>query len=203
MAYIQIASDNFTRANGPLGANWTVQSGAWAIASNQATTATGATAIAYWAGAGVFTPNQYAIVTIGPSNSSFAAEYFGLALNDNGTTYYNCLVNSGGDYFIQKNGSNLAFALGPTLVVGDTIEMDSVGGVLTLFHNGVQFATYTDVSPLTSGVPGMAGDDAGQAVFYSNWVGGNIGGGGGGGTGSPPFGWMNMQHDFANKHGEA
>jgi hypothetical protein len=104
-------------------------------------------------GAGSFTPNQYAIVTIGPSVAVFAAAYLGCVLNDDGPNFYSIIVNSAGDYFIIKNGSNLAFAAAPILAVGDTLELDNVGGVITAYHNGTQFATVTDASPLTGGAP--------------------------------------------------
>jgi hypothetical protein len=153
-------------------------------------------------GAGSFANNQYSIVTIGPS-AIIAATYFGVVLNDNGTNFYTLVVYSFGDYFLEKNGTVLTFAAAPSLAIGDTIELDNVGGVLTGYHNGVQFVTYTDVTPLTGGTPGMAAENAGADAFYSNWVGGNITSSpsGGPGTGAPPFGWVNTQGDHYNKRG--
>jgi hypothetical protein len=206
MAHIQIASDNFTRANGAIGANWATSSGiGWNITSNQADSGTNNPGTVYWVGAGSFVSSQYSIVTLGVSDVNPLLTYYGCDLNDNGSSRYELRVNSTGSYFIVKQpGTNvLASGAAPTLVAGDTIEFDNVGGVLTAYHNGTQFGTATDVSPIITGVPGMFGGYSGQDAFYSNWSGGIFGSSGGGGTGSPPFGWMNMQHDFANKHGEA
>jgi len=174
MSKLIIASDNFTRANGAIGSNWSASLGtAWSITSNQADGGTNNPGYERWVGAGSFANNQYSIVTIGPS-AAVHYTYFGVVLNDNGTNFYTLIVYGFGDYFLEKNGATLIFAAAPLLAVGDTIELDNVGGVLTGYHNGVPFVTYTDATPLTGGTPGMACLFAGQDAFYSNWVGGNI-----------------------------
>ena len=181
------ASDNFNRANGPVGSswlNWNTTHTAPAIVSNQlAFTDAGSsddTGVVRNDTAGTWTNNQYSEVAapsaftgnaVGPSVrcQGTAAGYPNAALAQYtaiwlGTTGIGLFRTSNGNTFTQ-----LGSTFSTTVAAGDKLRLTAVGSTLTVSLNGTTIITQTDAS-ITGGVPGILGNGA---CACDNWVGGN------------------------------
>lgn len=156
--------DNFNRADGGLGANWTTPSFSWsptalAILSNQVKTGTGAS-WQYWnptefgrdcevtvtvaTRPGTDTKRFYIYLRTDVSGST--PEGYALAVQRNGTQ---CLV-----YFLKSTGgveTQLGSTASPTIVDGDTITFRVIGNRLEAFQNGALINSTTDSTFTKSG----------------------------------------------------
>jgi hypothetical protein len=195
-SYVNSAYDNATRANGAIGANWTVEQNGLNIASNQIQgTATG-TNSAFW-NAGAFATSQFAQATITALNGT--TDFPGVSVLASGTgsssTYYDCLENSTNIYMqrvVSATATNLTSAAS-TGAVGDLLRLEvAPGGALTCYKNGAVALTFTDTQ-ITSGSPGLS--MTGSVATVKNWSGGNL----------HPLGhldaeqdWTKTQHWLAN-----
>jgi len=175
-----VASDNFNRANGGLGPNWTSQSdGGLAIASQAvAGTAAGAVSGDVWS-AGTFTGNQYSQVTvtstqltggqwIGPSvraqNGGLSA-YVGIYFWNNGSPELLLFKRSGSDAWTQLGSS---YNSGP-LAAGARLEVMAAGSKVSFLLNGITRISATNTS-LSGGAPGIMSYGTGRV---DNWSGGD------------------------------
>lgn len=178
------ATDNFNRADGALGANWTTVPGKSAIAISGNTAAASAVdpsmCAAYW-NADTFSADQYAQVT----------RIFGAQGDDNwpivrasisAATFYRVDTSN----YITKSVNGVESYVGAVFsgfaastTSGDVIRLAVVGNVLTLYKNGVSQGSRTDSSsPITSGAPGMFLWVGSTTTNYlDNWEGGDMGGG--------------------------
>ena len=178
-SYLNSAYDNFNRANGAIGSNWTVTQNGLNVASNviQGTTS-GNHNTAYWsaAGASLFSPAQFAQATITALNTT--NDFPGVTVlwsGTGGTTQgYMCIENSTNIY-IQKMTAGVGSVLTSTTstgAIGDVLRLEAApGGVLTCYKNGVSTLTTTDTS-YTTGSPGI--DIYGAVAAEKNWSGGNL-----------------------------
>jgi len=175
-SYLNSAYDNATRANGSIGANWTVQQGGLNIASNQIQgTSSGSSNTGLW-NASPFSPVQFAQATITALNGT--TDFPGVTVLSSGaastSTYYDCVENST-TIFIQRvvsGGTANLSSTASTGAVGDIVRLEvTPGGVLTCFKNGVSTLTTTDTQ-ITAGSPGLL--ISGNVATEKNWSGGNL-----------------------------
>ena len=174
--YINSAYDNATRANGAIGANWTIQQNGLNIASNQIQGTTGAQSnTALW-NANSFSPFQFAQATITALNGT--TDYPGVTVLASGSgassTYYDCLENSTNIYIqrVVNAGTTQLTSAASTGSVGDLLRLEiAPGGSLTCFKNGSVALTVTDTQ-IASGSPGLV--ISGNVATEKNWSGGNL-----------------------------
>jgi hypothetical protein len=164
------ATDDFNRANGALGANWTTASGysAPTVASNQCAGGFGSGA---WWNADAFNASgdQYAQCTA----QSAAGEMI-LIVRASGTRFYSLYwaIGGSGSLVIVRSDAN-----GNTTFLnnmgnvgtanGDTMRLEASGSTFTAKDNGVTKGTASD-STYTGGVPGVGGG-------LDNFTGDNLG----------------------------
>jgi hypothetical protein len=155
-------TDNFNRANGPLGANWTTAFGSMTIYNHGfAGTSNGASiggdSGSYW-NANTFTANQYAQATISLTDGTSQA---GLLVRGSSNNGYYCNVSKAPnqDLFLNKVVSGTRTLLTSTNSYvwhsGDVMRLDVYGSTLRCLMNGTVILTATD-SDLAAGQPGVA-----------------------------------------------
>ncbi len=175
-SYLNSSYDNFNRANGAIGSNWTLQQNGLNVSSNQIIGSTAAASnTAFW-NATPFAPGQFAQVTITALNGT--TDFPGVTVLASGTggssTYYDCVENST-TIFIQRVVSAVTTNLTNTAstgAVGDVLRLEvTPSGALTCYKNGVSTLTQTDTT-ITSGAPGLL--VSGNVATMDNWSGGNL-----------------------------
>jgi hypothetical protein len=170
----ELASDDFNRADGPLGSNWTTvyDFGALAISSNQVTGG-GGEGLVRWSGAGSFTDDQYSQVTM---TAVTAGATQGVAVRLTGTSFatakgYMCgSISTTGNlryriFYMNADSdfTQVAVEDSGTLDVqaGDVIKLVVTfsGGVNTLtgYRNGVAISGLIGVTDSTIGSGGKPG----------------------------------------------
>jgi Putative esterase len=177
------ASDNFNRANGPLGPNWTAFSdGGLSIVSDQVQGSSSSDEGDYWS-AQSFGSNQFSQITVtstplsGGQWIAAAARvqgsgqngYFGLYYWNFGSPELMLFKRSGGAW-TELGGTYNSGALS----AGTQLELLVSGSTVSFLQNGVQRLSVTDTT-FTSGAPGIMASGASTA---GNWSGGTVGGGG-------------------------
>lgn len=178
-AATQIATDNFTRADGGVGANWTTYAAAGLqIAGNLVEGLTTGRDGAFW-NANAFNSDQYSEITIAGTAGAIAPTVrCSSAGGENGyEAYFSGTFGSAGTMFFQKsvagavtNVSNV----GVTVSVGDVIRIEAAGTTVTIYKNGTSILTAQDTS-LTSGNPGIfTQSNPVTKAQASLWAGGNI-----------------------------
>ena len=174
-----MATDNFNRANGALGSNWTAMTdGAMTISSSKAV-GTGAAAVSgnYRTGE-AYTADQYSEVTVDstPANGHWVAP---TVRNQSGGDVYMGLyagapssVNNYLQIFKRISGTYTGFAtyVCGVLPVGTKIRLEIAGGTMALLQDGV-LRTLAYDSTLASGPPGIA---AFGIESLDNWDGNNL-----------------------------
>src|SRR4029077_15282820 len=100
--YLNSAYDNATRANGGIGANWTVTNNGINISSNNFVGTAGTNDVAYWSSS-LFSPSQFSQVTLTALNgtSDFPGVAVLLAGTGGATQGYSCVEDTT-NIFIQK-----------------------------------------------------------------------------------------------------
>lgn len=183
--YLNTAYDNFNRANGAIGANWTVTNGGFNVAGN-ALIGTGGSNLAYWTGGSGFSSSQFAQVQVVTLNG--ATDFVGVdVLFSAGNNGYTCVENNA-SLLLQR----IAAGTGTTLVSsatagapGDVLRLEAApGGVLTCSRNGTTSITATDTT-FTSGSPAI--EQFGSTATIDNWSGGNL----------HPIGQLDIEQDWA------
>lgn len=184
-----MATDNFNRADGGLGTNWTDQFTGGGlttrIISNQANEGSSSSdgALAFW-NASAFANDQYAELAIsgiepsggyvGPTvrcsgtNGSLAC-YIGMALTSGRARIYKATA---GFSFPGTLVVDLGTISGAAWVDGDVVRIEAQGTTLRMYRNGVQIGTDTTDASLASGSAGLFvhGPQA------DDWAGGDLGG---------------------------
>ncbi|HYL62236.1 MAG TPA: hypothetical protein VE077_06400 [Candidatus Methylomirabilis sp.] len=180
--YQNSAYDNFNRANGAIGSNWTVTGGAINVASNviQATTA-GINNSATWNQNSFSSAGQFAQVTVASLNGT--SDYVGPSVMNGASAqnFYDCLEDTT-TLLIQKvtggTGSTLASS-SVSAAAGDVLRLEAFftpnsfpqSVTLTCYRNGAQVLQTTDTT-YTSGSPGV--DLFNNVATVDNWSGGNL-----------------------------
>ena len=179
------ASDNFNRADGGLGVNWTkpvpASEQTLVIVSNQVTPGIeDAHCYAYWT-RDMFSQDQYSqvlISNVGPWNgvivrAQSAIDRFYLAFVF-GSSDYRIYLRKDGLYYLLSTGNT------ETWSAGDIIGLEAAGlnpVQLTLLRNGNPVLTYTDATEnLVGGSPGIGiYSPSGDHLAIDDWEGGNLG----------------------------
>ena len=176
-AHAATISDNFNRANGGLGSNWTTVSGTTApqIVNNTAQPGSAGTLnSAYWS-ANTFGSNQYAAASF--PNSSGTNFGPGIAVRLSGSKgYFLWYGNSASTVSIWRMDSSsswtqLKASAKLTVAATDVWQLQAVGSTLTGFQNGKQVVTTTDTN-YTTGAPGIWMYYAANQI--TNWSGGDV-----------------------------
>lgn len=170
-----LATDDFNRADGGLGANWTVQTGSGiAIVSNQAKTAVGSVdQFAFW-NAASFAENQYSKVTVVQTPASIMVT---VRASGTGGTFNAYWARPDG---IHKhvNGSYTSLGDGSVTVnTTDIFELRATGvnpTTLRRYVNGVAVGTGVTDSDLDSGAAGIGFFKTGSDPIVDNWEGGDL-----------------------------
>ncbi len=171
-------TDDFNRANGGLGDDWTTYNGSPAISSNKFSGGSGNNG-AYWA-VGEFAADQYAQAAIGDESTS-AGHYYGVGVRmgpaqgyawwyENSTGGKLQLWKSDGSGGWTMVGSTTTTGVGE-LVAGDVLRAEVEGDTHRLYINDVLAATRTDSSFLTGGAPGL---DCTNTASLDNFAGGDF-----------------------------
>jgi predicted transcriptional regulator len=173
-------SDDFNRANGSLGANWTAISDGALTISSQAVVGASATAGAIRT-AETYTSDQSSQIQttstqlsggqwVGPSvrtQNNGQTTYLGLYFWNSGSPQLRLYKRSAGTW-IQLGSSYNSGAL----AAGTTLQLTATGSTISFLQNGVSRITVSDTS-ITGGAPGIMTYGQGTA---DNWVGGGAGG---------------------------
>lgn len=173
------ASDDFNRAAGGLGANWTgIRDGGLSISSHAVTGRSGL-AGDIWT-AGTFTSNQYSQIEV-TSTQLTGDEWIGAAVraqNGGQDAYAGIYFWNGGHpellLFKRSKGSWATlsgYSSGP-LAAGTQLRIIAVGSTIVFLENGIQRLDASD-SSLSGGAPGIMIYGTGTA---GNWSGGDAAG---------------------------
>lgn len=180
------SSDNFNRANGGLGANWTTQIGSPAISSNEAYgNSLGNDSYAFES-AGTFGANQFSQATVKAIGSNdwtiVVARASGTAGSTNGYYFYARATGASselwklvaGAYFLISNTG-----YGP-VAVNDVLRVEVSSTSITVKDNGTQIGTTQTDTSHSSGRPGLGfyPNTSVTAARLDDWSGGDLGGGG-------------------------
>jgi hypothetical protein len=202
-ASVTSAADNFNRADGALGANWTaISDGGMSIASQQVTGTAGVVTGDVWT-AQAFTSDQYSQVQV-TSTPMSGGQWVAAAvrMQSNGQNGYVGLYNwnSGSpvlEIFKRSGGGwaqiSSAYSTG-VLAAGTQLQLTAVGSTISFWQNGVQRLSVTD-SSFTGGAPGMMAYGNSTA---DNWSGGNAASSTVGGTVSGLSGTVVLQDNGAD-----
>ncbi len=170
-----MATDDFNRADGALGANWTGTGGsAPLISGNEAIGNDGDYSAAFYSGAS-FIDNHSSQITKS-NGSSFQGPGVRMAAGAGHGTWY-AYFNHGSVQVSTDGSEGTEIASRSTFADTNTAKLSITGTTLTPYVNGTPGSTITDAS-LSTGDPGIVfNGTAGQA---DDWEGLDVGGGGGG-----------------------
>jgi len=164
---MSVVADNFNRANGALGSNWTIfHANALTIVSNQATISANTANFGNRWSANTFSTNQYAQVTMAGYDNAAVDQYIWVLLyaSNSAESGYELVASTNpvALSYIQKvvsgTGTILVKQATPTWNQGDILMGTATpagGGTLTVYRNGVSILTFND-STFTSGYIGLA-----------------------------------------------
>lgn len=168
------ASDNFNRANGNLGSNWTDATGTNAIqiATNVLQSNGAVDALIYW-NADAFPADQSADTTV----TAVGDSYLGASVRVTANNGYGFYAGQFGRYLFKvvAGVTTTISSDGTSVTNADVYLLSAVGTQLRVKRNGVDLFTPTD-SALSSGSAGLAGFGAGQAERADNWNGASLAG---------------------------
>lgn len=199
MARSSVATDDFNRADGAVGSNWSyIRLSSWQGATpNVGSNVLRGRAIGLnhqvirWNGAGSFSDDQYAKIELGGMG------WFGIDYMVGAVVRCSADTDANADYYAflviddQPNGGNKTCKLvkrinGTETVIatvtttswtnGDTVELEAEGTTLRIFKNGTQIGSdYTGQTDLTTGKPGiLIGGDLAGPPGPDNWEGGDV-----------------------------
>jgi hypothetical protein len=177
------ASDDFNRADGALGSNWTAISGGALTISSQVAVGTSSSAVTgdIWTGSsfGGDQFSQIAVTSTAMSGGQWIAAMV-RAQNSGQTAYaglYSWNYGSQELMIFKRTSGNwtqlgAAYSTG-TLAAGTQLQLQAVGSTISFWQNGVQRLSVTD-SSITGGAPGIIA--YGTAAAADNWSGGSADG---------------------------
>jgi hypothetical protein len=176
------ASDDFNRADGALGSNWTAMSDGAMTISSQVVAGGNSGLSGDTRTAETYTSDQYSQVQV-TSTQLTGGQWIGPAVrsqNSGQNLYLGIYFWNGGSPQLRlyKRTSGSWTQLGSSystsgLAAGATLGLTATGSTISFLLNGSPVITVTDTS-LTGGAPGIMAYGTARA---DNWAGGNIGGG--------------------------
>jgi hypothetical protein len=148
--------DDFNRANGALGANWTALVGTNPYNVNTNAAAPDGLSSENCTIYNAFTPanNQWASAVVTARNVD---NYIGVAVRASGTSWYVFYADTGNRYLARVSGgvfTSLATSASG-FAVNDVVRIEADGTTIRALINGVQWTSVTD-SSLASGSTGLA-----------------------------------------------
>lgn len=180
-------TDNFNRANGTLGANWTnLGAGACSVVSNQCAMGNGSDALPYWNGG---TPNADCYVQcLNVTQGYDLYHYSGLVLRFSSTTYngYGLIWDTGRGAQILRFDGGVPTLLGSAFTQpsnGQVVKLEIVGSTISVYYNSSLQTTRTDSTYSAAARAGILGLSVG--VIIDDFECGNYDAPGGGTL--PPF----------------
>jgi hypothetical protein len=170
-------TDDFNRANGAPGANWTDATGLWTIVSNQLSSGTAGGTIVIRATGAMATNDNSAQITIAATaalshgafcrgNTGFTQGY--LWRNDG--TSWNLFSNVGGSF--TSIGSFAGAA-----VAGDIAKVQAVGSTITGYVNNVARVTVTNTAVTTGTSVGIRAESS-NSLRFDDFTGADVSAGG-------------------------
>lgn len=173
------ATDNFNRANGAIGSNWTTQSGTPEVRDNQGRSNDSLDTMAFW-NADVFNADQYSqcdnpVVAAGASKGGPAVRASGTG---GSRQMYLMQVASGSCGIFKYIGGFTNLGSINSYADGDSAKLEVSGTTLQAYKNGAANGSSVTDSALASGSAGLFLYDLDQQRV-DNWEGGNLGAGGG------------------------
>lgn len=164
-----LATDNFNRADGGLGASWTTFAGvAPAISSNQCIASGTSKGLAYYNGV-TWPANQWSQVIVNSSGGNDG----GPKVRASGTDCY-YVQQFGGTLEVQRYNNNapvtIATVGGSLLSAGGTLYLEAVGNALVVKVNGTTVISTTD-NTIASGNAGVYCDNN---SILDDWAGGDF-----------------------------
>jgi len=176
-AHAATVSDNFNRANGGLGSNWSTVSGTTApqITNNTAQPGSAGTLnSAFWS-ASTFGSDQYAAASFPNSSGTNYGPAIAVRLSSS-KGYFLWYGNSASTVSIWRMDSSsswtqLSASAKLTVAATDVWRLQAVGSTLTGYQNGKQVVTTTDTH-YTTGAPGIWMYNAANQI--TNWSGGDV-----------------------------
>ena len=180
--YQNSAYDNFNRANGAIGSNWTVTGGGINVATNViAGTTAGTNNSATWNQNSFAGAAQFAQATVTSLNGT--SDFVGPSVfnSSSAQNFYDCLEDST-TLLVQKVAAGAGSTLTSSTVsgaAGDVLRLEAFltpnsfpqSVTLTCYRNGAQVLQTTDTT-YTSGSPGV--DLFNNVATVDNWSGGNL-----------------------------
>lgn len=152
-------TDDFTRADGALGANWTVFPANLTISSNLVVGTSATDLYALWSN--TFQVDQFAEVDATVSGTGSKEAYVGVRLTGTSAANVNGYVglwDTAGNYIINRVTAGAWTAIATSTTNGNTgtrrLRITAIANTITLFVDGVQKLQVVD-STYRSGVPGM------------------------------------------------
>lgn len=171
-----VYTDNFNRANGSLGANWTDLLNGLVITSNLCDGASGALNVGYWSANSVAAYQYSQIVSAG----TFIGQLFGPAVRcaESDNCYWLAINSSANTATIRILTSGSGSAIGSaisiaTVAAGQTFRLEVDGTTLRSYRNGTLLDTITDATH-SSGQPGIVIQANGEFDRADNWEGGDL-----------------------------
>lgn len=171
------ATDDFNRADGGLGSNWTVTSGAFEIVSNQVKADDGANeCFAVW-NADEFPDDHYSEITIVSRGDD---DYIGLGVRMSLVAETAAVVGFTGSsrhFHVWVNGSRVVNSIpNANPGAGDRLRLEAEGTTVRVLVNGDVTDTFNNPTGLqSSGGAGIRGFRTGGNSVGDDWEGGAIG----------------------------
>jgi len=176
MARSTVATDNFNRANGGLGSNWTtgVDGNDPQISSNQVAATSGDDFGAFWS-ADSFSNDQYSQITIATQGPT---PYSGVLVRADASDEVLCQATNhlnGYSIFWYNGGSytQIGSTYGVTEADGDVVVGEAEGTTFRLFLNGTQRVSGVNASAPSVGSAGLL-VGGGTAARLDDWEGGDL-----------------------------
>jgi hypothetical protein len=172
-------SDTFTGSNTSPLPGWTDFTGEGEVfkrASNAAAPASGNNdAACYPTGATAIT-DQYAKANVTITSTLGGDQGIGVIVRGSTTqrTYYSLIFDGAASNNVSlgetvNNGFAARARYTATYVAGAVLELRAVGDQITAIYNGTTLGTYTDPSPIASGVPGIRESSTSTGAFVDNF----------------------------------
>lgn len=173
-----VATDNFNRADGGLGANWTdtVDEGSTPLIDTNVVKSDGGLDAAAFYSAAAFDNDQYSQIEVTAKGG-----YLGVLVRASaGDWVIGQCGGSGNNLNIRWYNGAAYTVIGSdwtgTVNVGDIIKLEVIGTTFNLYQNGVLRVSGVNASAPASGKPGLSISAASGRV--DNWEGGNVSAGG-------------------------
>lgn len=176
----ELVADDFERADGALGANWSTVVGQIApeIFSGEVRSSTVGTAAARQIGYGAWPDNQYAEAIVGSVVHTGTDEGAGVTARCSAVakTHYLVQTNSVETRLYRTlNGAYLQLGTdGPPCTTGDVLRLICNGNQISVTKNGATIIGPVTNSDITAGSPGTWNTGAAAAGTIASWAGGDL-----------------------------